>query len=287
MTVSLRADSLRRSHLSYVLLAVCVAAGLVACEPTDAPLVIEHAVVALPTGGASAAFYVTLRNPDSLPISVIGVDVHGSGGSALQTTTAHRPIANEVHEDGMSSLLTTLDSVPIPARGAVRFAPGGYVVTVFPGPKTFTRGDSITVTLWLSDRVIQRTKALVVNYTDLDTTLTSPSVVATGTDADTEPSVEDGRELYLGNGCANCHGVEGHGNGRLSASLTPPPRDFRSATGFRNGADEAAIAQTLATRIPNGGQMPLFAHLSTTERRSIARYLISLRSSQSSSTGTP
>jgi len=93
------------------------------------------------------------------------------------------------------------------------------------------------------------------------------------------PSVADGRRLYDGNGCVTCHGAAGHGDGRISASLSPPPRDLRAA--FRSGTDETAIAETLAEGLPgDGGQMPRFLHLTEWERRSLARFVMSLRAAQ-------
>ena len=91
------------------------------------------------------------------------------------------------------------------------------------------------------------------------------------------PSIEEGRTIFTSDGCANCHGLTGQGDGAIAKTLNPPPRDFRVAAAFKNGTDEAAIAQTLATGIPNGGAMPLYAHLSERERRSLALYVISLR----------
>ncbi len=100
---------------------------------------------------------------------------------------------------------------------------------------------------------------------------------------------QEGRALYESNGCASCHGPEGHGDGSVAASLEVRPTDLRYAAAFRNGSDEEAIAQTLLTGIAvhheasAGGVarhdlvMPSFSHLSEDERRSLARYVISLR----------
>lgn len=104
------------------------------------------------------------------------------------------------------------------------------------------------------------------------------------------PTVREGRELYAGNGCASCHGPNGHGDGPVSATLNPRPRDFRDAAAFKRGFDVAAIASTLATGIlvdapvvGAGGSpvhhregMPKFDHLSETERQSLALYVMSL-----------
>lgn len=104
-----------------------------------------------------------------------------------------------------------------------------------------------------------------------------------------EPSVETGRQLYLESGCASCHGTEGHGDGSVAASLITAPRDFRDPDAFTRGADVASIADTIAKGVvvlskshwpaeEHANQvMPQFAHLSPSERRSIALYVISLR----------
>ena len=51
--------------------------------------------------------------------------------------------------------------------------------------------------------------------------------------------------------------------------------------------DERAIAQTLATGIPNGGSMPRYPHLSEIQRRSLALYVLSLARPNSTSTTLP
>ncbi len=107
------------------------------------------------------------------------------------------------------------------------------------------------------------------------------------------PSVEAGRLLYGQNGCALCHGALGRGDGTLSKTLIPPPRDFRDVAAFKRGIDESSIASTLATGIAATGAdagiehanhsliMPKYDHLSETERRSLALHLISLRNPES------
>jgi mono/diheme cytochrome c family protein len=91
-------------------------------------------------------------------------------------------------------------------------------------------------------------------------------------------SIREGRTLYQTNGCISCHGPDGHGDGPVGKTLTPVPRDFREAGAFKNGTDVAAIARTLAEGLSvNGGRMPPFSHLTAAERRSIARFVISLR----------
>lgn len=104
------------------------------------------------------------------------------------------------------------------------------------------------------------------------------------------PTAAEGRSLYRENGCASCHGQSGHGDGPLAATLPSKPIDFRDAALFNRGADESAIAKTLAEGVAGTVPvelhlhnthhvlvMPKFDHLTELERRSIALYVISLR----------
>ena len=103
------------------------------------------------------------------------------------------------------------------------------------------------------------------------------------------PSAAEGRSLYLENGCVSCHGPLGKGDGPLAAALAPKPIDLSKPNLFKRGSGEAAIARTLADGVMNPKMampqmrdthhelsMPKFDHLTDTERRSIALYVISL-----------
>lgn len=107
------------------------------------------------------------------------------------------------------------------------------------------------------------------------------------------PTAREGRALYAENGCASCHGADGHGDGAIAATLDPRPRDFRDVAAFKRGFEVEAIARTLATGIlaeaapatgasgaPQHHQqgMPKFDHLTETERQSLALYIMSLHS---------
>ena len=104
------------------------------------------------------------------------------------------------------------------------------------------------------------------------------------------PTAAEGRSLYRENGCASCHGPSGQGDGPLAATLPSKPIDFRDPGLFNRGADESAIAKTLAEGVAGTVPaelhlhnthhvlvMPKFDHLTELERRSIALYIISLR----------
>jgi len=103
------------------------------------------------------------------------------------------------------------------------------------------------------------------------------------------PSVDEGRSLYAANGCANCHGSDGHGDGPLVAKLPSKPIDLHYSSLFKQGASQNEIFKTLTEGVvmnhysPELQQthhmlvMPKFDHLTENERRSIALYVISLR----------
>ena len=103
------------------------------------------------------------------------------------------------------------------------------------------------------------------------------------------PSSLAGRGLYDANGCASCHGPAGRGDGPLASTLPAKPTDLWNASLFKHGATESAIAKTIAQgvatihnapdskAIHHQSLMPSFNHLTDTERRSIALYVISMR----------
>jgi copper(I)-binding protein len=95
-------------------------------------------------------------------------------------------------------------------------------------------------------------------------------------------TVEAGRQIYMNNGCANCHGEDGSGRGSISAGFDPPPRDYRDPAAYRVGADAESVAATIGTGLPNpGGGMPSFGHLSPERRLQLAGYIVSLQRSDS------
>ena len=94
-----------------------------------------------------------------------------------------------------------------------------------------------------------------------------------------DEQLADGRGLYEANGCATCHGPEGHGDGPVSKTLHSSPRDFRDAGAFVNGYDVEQIARTMETGLVQGTEtMPSYAHLSRGDRENLAVFVMSLRS---------
>jgi copper(I)-binding protein len=253
-----------------------------ACADTAPSVEVERAVVTVPSGGAPAMLFVTVRNTGVLPLFLTGADVEGAGEASIRTETPHRQPSSQSESDAMATM-SAVDSILIPAGAQLRLAPGGYTGVITSPVRALVDGESRSVTLRFSGARPVVVNARVARYADLDRLL---AVGAGEASTDTAPpSIAEGRALYASDGCAACHGVLGIGDGPIARTLNPPPRDFRNAAAFRNGSHETAIAQTLATGIPGGGAMPLYAHLTNRERRSLALYLISLRSSTNTNTG--
>lgn len=100
-------------------------------------------------------------------------------------------------------------------------------------------------------------------------TLSLVFLFACGPGADTP----DGRELYLANGCAACHGVDGAGDGPGVGLAQVKTGDLRDAASFSTPRTPEAVAATIARGIAS---MPSYDHLSENERFELARYVLSL-----------
>ena len=91
------------------------------------------------------------------------------------------------------------------------------------------------------------------------------------------PTLEAGRTLYAENGCASCHGAQGHGDGPIAKTLDRKPRDFRVTADYKIGADTASVVWVLTNGLMVGGEMPPFAHLTDVEKHSLALFVVSLQ----------
>lgn len=83
--------------------------------------------------------------------------------------------------------------------------------------------------------------------------------------------METGKQLYSSN-CASCHGESGDGKGPAGASLNPPPRDFKTMEGWKNGPTIEGMYKTLQEGIPNSG-MAAFANLPPEQRLALIMYV--------------
>lgn len=76
-----------------------------------------------------------------------------------------------------------------------------------------------------------------------------------------------GEEIYKTT-CITCHGETGRGDGIAGKGLNPPPRDFTSQNGWKNGRTIAEIYKTLQEGIPGSG-MTAYDFLSPKEKISL------------------
>ncbi|MFO1519110.1 MAG: c-type cytochrome [bacterium] len=86
--------------------------------------------------------------------------------------------------------------------------------------------------------------------------------------------VAKGKELFQQN-CVTCHGANGQGDGPAASALTPKPRNFTSADGWKNGRAPAQIFKTITEGI-QGSAMASFSTFSIDDRWALVHYVRSL-----------
>ena len=87
----------------------------------------------------------------------------------------------------------------------------------------------------------------------------------------TEALINRGKTLYNTN-CASCHGEQGKGDGAGGAALNPPPRNFASMDGWKNGSKITQIYQTLQEGIAGSG-MIAYDFIIPEDRLAIIHYI--------------
>lgn len=100
---------------------------------------------------------------------------------------------------------------------------------------------------------------------------TIPPVDITKIGEATPELINKGKSLFQAN-CTSCHGEEGKGNGPASTGLNPPPRNFTSKNGWKNGPKLTQIFTTLQEGI-TGSAMVAYELLTPEEKFSIAHYI--------------
>ena len=139
---------MRLLTIAPLLLAV---SALGACQQSAAPpaaqaaqrgVTISDARLVMPIlSGNPAAAYFTLTNGSGKAIALTGVAVAGGEMAMMHET---------VEQDGHSSM-NMLDSVPVPASGAVAFAPGGKHVMISGLAPELKVGGKTALTITLAD----------------------------------------------------------------------------------------------------------------------------------------
>ncbi len=83
--------------------------------------------------------------------------------------------------------------------------------------------------------------------------------------------LSEGEKLYKAN-CSSCHGNNGKGDGPASTGLNPPPRNFTSKSGWKNGTKLSEIYTTLQEGLPPSA-MVSFDYLLPEQKFALAHYI--------------
>lgn len=87
----------------------------------------------------------------------------------------------------------------------------------------------------------------------------------------TEEIVAHGKEIYVKQACATCHGDEGLGNGPAGIALGA--RNFHEEAGWKNGRNPAQVFGTLTKGL---NAMPAYSTISESDRWAVAHYVLTL-----------
>ncbi len=88
-------------------------------------------------------------------------------------------------------------------------------------------------------------------------------------------SIKNGQKVFLNN-CTACHGTNGDGNGPAAAAISGvKPRDFTTGV-FKYGRSEAEVFNTITKGVP-GTAMPPWNFLSISDRKSVIKYILTLK----------
>lgn len=90
--------------------------------------------------------------------------------------------------------------------------------------------------------------------------------------------VAKGKELFDMQ-CVSCHGKIGAGDGVAASALTPKPRNFQVADGWKNGRKPTGVFKTLKEGLPPSA-MASFATLPSDDRWALTHYVLSLNPSK-------
>ncbi|WP_413623937.1 copper chaperone PCu(A)C [Luteibacter sp. Lutesp34] len=122
-------------------LALLLSAGG-AAYATDKPAVeAKNGWVRVLPGNLPAGGYLTFENRSDRALSIVGAESPQYGDAMIHRSST----------DGGMGRMEMVDSVPLPAKGSLAFAPGGYHVMLMQPKQPVKPGDTISVTFTLSD----------------------------------------------------------------------------------------------------------------------------------------
>jgi len=92
-------------------------------------------------------------------------------------------------------------------------------------------------------------------------------------------NIEKGKQLYISNKCADCHGNEGKGDGINAEAYDPNPTNFHNTKEYHHGHKGIDIIHSIKYGNKDNANsiMPPFDHLTRQELKEISSYLLSLQ----------
>ncbi len=129
-----------RSLVMGLFLLGCASAA-VAATPACTPVIEKAWIRAAPPGATALAGYAVVRNPCAAPVVV----ADASSGDFVMGMIHETLVENGV------SRMRHAGSLPLPARGELRFEPGGRHLMLMHPKRQLKLGDKVAVSLKLAD----------------------------------------------------------------------------------------------------------------------------------------
>ena len=104
-------------------------------------MVVQAWVRAAPPAATALAAYATVKNPCASAIVIAGVSGPDFGMSMIHETRVVKGV----------SQMRDVESMPIPAMGEVRLAPGGSHIMLMQARRKFKEGDKVRLLFRLAD----------------------------------------------------------------------------------------------------------------------------------------
>ncbi len=121
---------------------VCFGLIVASCVTAQAPaLVVQDAWTRQVPGSDVAAVYLTVRNPTTTPITVVGVE----------TTVASHAMIHETRTDSGQSRMRPHEQLVVPAGQSVKLEPGGLHIMLHGMTRPAVVGQTVPLTLLLAD----------------------------------------------------------------------------------------------------------------------------------------
>jgi copper(I)-binding protein len=123
----------------------CLLAGLLAAGGAHASAAdhvhASHAWIRLLPGDLPAGAYVTLQNDGDQPVALVGA----------RSTIYTEAMLHQSSNEGGTSRMNAVDSLPVPAHGTAMLAPAGYHLMLMKPNKPVKPGDTVRLQLSFTD----------------------------------------------------------------------------------------------------------------------------------------